>query len=244
MVTELAAVLLAAGISATEFESASKLGFVSAASRIARLGNARINKSAVAAMTGLSRAEVKRLAEPRDQKHTNSKSRQRALRVLDGWQADPDFVGTDSNPRALSLHPASGEFGSLVRKYSGDIPPKAILRELIRLDLVATSGSLVEVRRLDPDRRALRNLETVAATLVPLLARLNAGESRPVRLVGRDLTLNVPDLKAHRLLHKQLNDAIRSFFSSLQNAADGASLPRHKAQKSGRKTMVSVLISD
>jgi hypothetical protein len=244
MVTELAAVLLSAGIGVPEFEDAAKRGFVSAASRIARLGNERLNKSAVAAMTGLSRTEVKRLAEPQIKESSRSRSRQRALRVLDGWQADADFIDSTGSPRDLALKSDAAEFGALVRRYSGDIPPKAILRELIRLDLVTASDTHVRLRKLDPDRRALRNLETAAATITPILARLSGNSNSSGRLVARDLTLTVPDFKAHRLLHRQVNDAIRSFFLNLQNAADGGSLPRKKSSKGGKKTRISVLVSD
>lgn len=244
MVTELAAVLLSAGIGVPEFEEAAKRGFVCAASRIARLGNERLNKSAVAAMTGLSRAEVKRLAEPQLKSNVDSRSRQRALRVLDGWQADADFLDSAGSPRDLALKSDAAEFEVLVRRYSGDIPPKAILRELVRLKLVTVSDTHVKLRKLDPDRRALRNLETAAATITPILARLSGTSHSSGRLVSRELTLTVPDFKAHRLLHRQVSDAIRSFFLNLQNAADGASLPRKKHPNGGAQTKISVLVSD
>jgi hypothetical protein len=85
----------------------------------------------------------------------------------------------------------------------------------------------------------------MSAVLAPMMARLAARRvGGGGLLVGREITLSVPDVKAHRLLHKQLNDAIKSFFLNLQNAADGASLPRTKKQITDRETHISVLISD
>src|SRR4051812_1052192 len=91
LLTELAGVLMLAGVSATEFEAAAKMGFIQAAGRVAKLRNSRVNRSAVATMTGLSRVEVKRLMESGPHA-ASGRARQRALRVLDGWQIDPRFV--------------------------------------------------------------------------------------------------------------------------------------------------------
>jgi hypothetical protein len=244
LLTELAAVLLTAGISAPEFERSAKLAFVKAASRVARLGNARLNKSAVAAMTGLSRAEVKRLSEVDLVAREGSRDRQRALRVLDGWQADPEFLDSAGLPRPLSLQDGDGEFSELVRRYSGDIPPKAILRELDRLELVTSAQKTIRMRKADPDSRPLRELQTLVAALGPILFGLSSSRPAPAKIVTRDLVLRVPDIRAHRLLHKQINEAVRSFFVSLQSAADGASLPRRARVPSVKKTRVCVLISE
>ena len=242
--TELAAVLLAAGISSPEFEHSAKIGFIAAASRIARLGNTRINRSAVAAMTGLSRSEVKRLAESAAEPGTGNRGGQRALRVLEGWQTDPEFVDSSGAPRTLNLSEADTGFEALVRRYSGDIPPKAMLRELLRLGLVFVDEREVRVRKLGPDEAPIRQLESISAALAPLLMRFAARDSPATRLISRELKVTVPDSKAHRLLHRQLNEAIKSFFLNLQNAADGASLPRLKSRQRGRNTYVSVLVSD
>jgi hypothetical protein len=244
LLTELAAVLLTAGISAPEFERSSKVAFVKAASRVARLGNARLNKSAVAAMTGLSRAEVKRLAGADLVAREGSRDRQRALRVLDGWQADPEFLDSSGLPRPLSLQDGNGEFSELVRRYSGDIPPRAILRELNRLELVTSAQKIIQVRKADPDSRPLRQLQTLVAALGPILSGLSLSRPVPAKIVARDLVLRVPDMRAHRLLHKQVNEAVRSFFVSLQSAADGASLPRKPRAPSGKNTRICVLISE
>jgi len=246
LVTELAALLLAAGIGAEEFEHASKIGFVTAASRIARLGNSRINKSAIAAMTGLSRAEVRKLSTAGPDIETSVTRRQRALRVVDGWRSDSDFSDPVGVPLPLSLQKSKTDFELLVRRYSGDIPPRAILRELDRLGLVTVDSNSVQLKKLDTDERTVRRLENASLILAPLLAKLaEKGALNSGRMVGRELSIAVPDMKAHRLLHKQLNDAIKSFFLNIQNAADGASLPRNKKRRTvDRKTHISVIVLD
>jgi hypothetical protein len=244
LTTELGAVLLAAGIGSTEFEAAARVGFVNAASRIARMGNARLNLSGVAAMTGLSRAEVRRVASSGRQPKAPRLNRQRALRVLDGWHGDRDFLDKARRPRTLAFGSETGEFELLVQRHSGDIPPRAILRELQRLELVSVNGQRIAVRRRSAKNQARLKVENVANALTPLLAALAAGTTGKSGLAARELALSVPDDKAHRLLHRQLSEATRAFFVSLRNAADAAESPRRGKTVERRKTLVSVLVAD
>lgn len=244
LLTELASVLMTAGIGAAEFEKASRIGFVRAAARVARLGNSRVNQSAVAAMTGLTRSEVRKISTAKVDRSQSANARQRALRVVDGWKVDPAYLSNKSIPRVLSLKAGRHGFNELVRKYSGDIPPKAILNELLRLGLVAVRTESVLLRRVRPDTHSLHQLQSLISTLTPILTSLGASGSAQKRLVARELSLSVPDGKAHRLLQRQLDEAIHSFFISLQSAAEGASLPRRQVQSGVRDTHVCVLISD
>src|SRR5262245_58118785 len=58
---EFARLLLAAGISSDQFSKLTQLAYLRAASSDARFSNDRINQSAVAAMTGLNRTQVRSL---------------------------------------------------------------------------------------------------------------------------------------------------------------------------------------
>jgi hypothetical protein len=195
-------------------------------------------------MTGLSRAEVKKLAESLAKPHEASPSRQRALRVVDGWLSDVDFLSPEGDPKPLTLQPDGGQFGVLVRRYSGDIPTRAILRELERLELVSVSEAAITLLRVALDQKPLRQLEMISEALVDLLTKFSAKPTPATRLMSREITLSVPDSKAHRILHKQMQEAIRTFFTSLQNAADGGSLPRKKRTGRKKQTYVTVLVSD
>lgn len=243
MLTELARVLLNAGIGVREFEQAAKIAFVRAASNIALLGNSRVNKSAVAAMTGLTRSEVKRIYELIDDASEVETRGQRALRVLEGWCTDPDFVDARGRPRPLSQR-GKHSFAQLVRRYSGDIPPRAILRELIRLDLVNVLDRIVSVRPGAGNKAAVRKVEAVAAALLPTLSRI-ASQDRASRIVSRVLEVPIFDSKARTLVNRQMDSAIRSFFVNVQSASEGASLPRKPPRKSSaRVATISVLVSD
>jgi hypothetical protein len=85
-------------------------------------------------LTGLTRKEVQRLAEPNDAIDTEAIERHnRAARVVAGWVRDADFHGSDGQPAALALDEGAASFAQLVRRYGGDVPARAVLDELLRV---------------------------------------------------------------------------------------------------------------
>ena len=75
----------------------------------------------------------------------------RAARVLAAWVRDDDFSDGSGNPRELPISEDSGgqdrTFAGLARRYSGGIPYRAVLDELIRVGAIEiTDAGLVRVR--------------------------------------------------------------------------------------------------
>ena len=92
--------------------------------------------SRIATLTGINRKEVKRIMDqpPGDDNHHVRHNR--AARVIHGWLADPEFVTSGGEPRKLELNSGTGDFATLVKRHSGDIPVRAILDELLRAGIV------------------------------------------------------------------------------------------------------------
>ena len=96
--------------------------------------------SRVSTITGLSRKEVRRLRrieQPDDA--VTVEQYHRAARVIAGWRRDPRFSDGKDRPRQLSLDTDEASFSELVRTYSGDVPPRAILDELLQIGAVRKS---------------------------------------------------------------------------------------------------------
>ena len=141
----LADLMIDADLSMQEFEDIAKRAYVSVASSRAARGNGTVNLSQVAAITGLNRAEVKTLfngARPA----TQAVQKSRAARVVDGWTTDPLFATRTGSPRILQLGEGPQSFSELVRRYAGDIPPRAILDRLERLGLVTVTLNRARAR--------------------------------------------------------------------------------------------------
>lgn len=141
----LARILLRHGMSCLEFEEISRWVFVDVSmheSEFALSSRKRAFKSRAAILTGLSRKEVMRLAElPSPEARGAIPSRNRAIRVVAGWMTHNEFVDGDGRPRELSVNKGQHTFADLVRLYSGDVPHRAILDELMENGLVEKLSS-------------------------------------------------------------------------------------------------------
>lgn len=133
---------------------------------MSRLRNGRINYSRVAAQTGLSRADVKRLLES-DLFDARPIAHAPMERVVNGWRTDRLFAYGPGRPKCLRIAGPGASFAALVRKYGGDVPHRAVLDELRRLDAVADSGSSVWLKASRTLRR--RNNFAFLSPVLPVL---------------------------------------------------------------------------
>ncbi len=133
----LARILIRHGIAYGEFAEVAKTVFVETAAEDFALPGRKSSGSRIAILTGLTRKEVKRLVDQaRQGKPVSRTNPSRAGRVLAGWHSDPRFTGS-GGPLALPFDSDSGpSFSELVRRYSGDMPARAMLEELDRVSAV------------------------------------------------------------------------------------------------------------
>jgi hypothetical protein len=93
--------------------------------------------SRVSVLSGLSRKEVQRVMSQRAEANPEFRERyNRAARVIAGWVRDPAFADPQGDPQALKLEGEGASFNQLVKKYSGDVPARAIRDELLRVGAV------------------------------------------------------------------------------------------------------------
>lgn len=181
-----AAVLLRFGIGYREFAEVLKAAFVDAATEEFGLRGRPTNVSRVAAMTGLTRKEVRRLRGlpvavmeagpgtlPAD--------------VLHRWFTDARFASAPGHPDDLVWEGGERSFTALVRECAVDIPPGAVRAELRRM------GVLVETPdgRLRPARRYV----VPPAGADALLEGLTTGLRTIAMTVGWNATVDVADLR-------------------------------------------------
>lgn len=139
-------IMLRQGISFGEFSEIAKRTYMEIAWDEFTPDDARPSDSRVAIMTGLTRKEVKRLRETRAQAtEVSTNHMNRATRVLSGWFRDPDFCDERGQPRILNMTDDGPQFPALVRRYSGDMPPRAMLEELRRVKAVTVDEDGIHV---------------------------------------------------------------------------------------------------
>jgi hypothetical protein len=125
-------ILLRNGISYGTFADMAKREFVDLAAREFSVTGRKQTVSRIAVLTGLTRKEVKRLSESGAAEDRAAADRyQRAARVVAGWRRDHDFLDRRGAPAVLPITGTENSFQELVRRYSGDIPYRAVLDQLI-----------------------------------------------------------------------------------------------------------------
>ena len=90
----------------------------------------------IAVLTGLNRKEVARLRGAPPPSKADEAWRNRAANVLAAWLVDETFHDRKGDPLDLPLAGESPSFTDLVRKHSGDMYPRSIADELLRLGAI------------------------------------------------------------------------------------------------------------
>ena len=150
LMTPLVRILLRNGISFREFAEVLKDVFVAVCARDLVVPGRRLTLSRIAIVTGLTRKEVSTIVRDdelrRKALETNAN---RAAKILEAWHSDTRFLGPYGFPRDLLIEgdDPSGTFSDLVRENSGDMPVRAMLEELMRVDAarVVEGGEVVRV---------------------------------------------------------------------------------------------------
>jgi hypothetical protein len=122
------------------FLDIAKQTYVEVAATEFRIPGKKQSVSRIALLSGLTRKEVQRLLEAPAANDSEAGERyNRAARVVGGWVRDADFCDTAGNPKVLALQDGTengATFAELVRRFSGDIPFRAVLDELLRVGVV------------------------------------------------------------------------------------------------------------
>jgi hypothetical protein len=168
-------ILIRNGVSFSELTEILKYAFVEVAERDFNLPDRRTSQSRIAILTGLTRKEVAKQKAIIDSGGAPNLigDLNRVSRVLLGWHTDPLFTGPYGMPLELAFEAAEGaDFVGLVRKYSGDMAPRAMLDELLHVGAVerqATGVFKVLMRVYIPesfDPNALQRLGEVVRDFV------------------------------------------------------------------------------
>jgi len=195
----LASFALRFGISAGAMGELVRRAYVDAAEeRLLKEGKKPL-ASRLCALTGLYRKEIVRLKGLPEFVDTVANDRyNRSARVIAGWTRDADFLTKRGKPGVLAMEGSKG-FQELVKRYSGDMTPRAMLEELERLEVVEiTSQNRVKLRGraylpLRNDLDTIRILGTDTADLIETIHH-NFDKDKSQRLFQRKVMyLHIPE---------------------------------------------------
>jgi hypothetical protein len=201
-------ILLRHGVTYGEFSEVVKTSFVTIAAQEFRVPGKKMSKARIAIVTGLTRKEVQRLSEIDQKERFALKTNlNRITRVLSGWHTDPEYTGPYGMPlevRYDSDVPKDVTFVRLVQQYSGDMTPRAMLDELLRVgSVVETDHNWFKVLRreyvpeaLAPDflERLGQGVHDYVQTIEENMQVMDGAGGRFERFVAPELGLKATDL--------------------------------------------------
>jgi hypothetical protein len=160
-----------------------------------------------------------------------------ASRVLTGWHLDSEFLEPSGQPRLLPADGAGASLAGLLRRYAGDIPATALVKELLKSGSVERlgDGSYRAVRRYymprAMDGRAVERSGSVLADLATTIEHnLSRRPSEPSRFEGRAQshcvdTRHLPAFRAYVEREAQaMLERVDDWLAAHEAAAGGAAV--------------------
>ena len=130
-------ILLRNGVSYGTFAELAKWVYVDVASKDFVIKGRKQTTSRVSTITGLSRREVMRVRQlPQPEVTEITERHNRAARVIAAWRREKRFLDEAGKPIPLSMEGSGATFSQLVKLFSGNVPTRAILDELLRVESV------------------------------------------------------------------------------------------------------------
>ena len=177
-------VLLRHGMAYGSFAEIVRRAYVDEGFEYINASGKRANISNVAAVTGLTRKETKRLLESSLLADDASSLRyNRAIRVVSAWASDGRYQTTSGEPAILALDGSEISFSSLVKEFSGDIPTAAMLSVLLSSETVEVSGR---------DVRLLQKAYLPSSTPIEKINILGSDVAELIDTIGHNLQVAPP----------------------------------------------------
>lgn len=170
----------------------------------------RLNVSGISASTGVPRAEVARLLNPRSQLSAQYELQREhsTNRLLKEWHQHPDYQTLEGEPTDLRIYGNGATFETLVKKYGRGIPTRAALDELTRSGAVRmTSPFTVRViRRIAIDGQLTSESARIFADRASKLLAILVKEvtERPRRSAIKHVSGKIGSLAQSAIFRKRL----------------------------------------
>jgi len=130
--------LLRHDVTWSEFSDLSKDAYVLVARSDYGIQGRPTNNARTAILTGLSRREVARVRDRLLQGGviTEDNHGNRISQILTGWHVDSEFTDGNGRPKVLPTTGPTGSLPSLLKRYAGDLPHGAVLKEMQKRELI------------------------------------------------------------------------------------------------------------
>ena len=129
-------ILLRTGIPSGALTELVRQTYVDVAGEEFLIEGKRQTTARISVITGLNRKEVSRLRKLDPLDRADEVWWNRAAHVLASWYRDEAFLDRKGDPLDLSFSEGSPSFVELVKKHSGDMYPRSVADELLRMNAI------------------------------------------------------------------------------------------------------------
>ena len=234
--------LIANGITFPAFSRIGKEVYIDVGTRDFSLSFKKQTDSRVALVTGITRKEIGQIRRGQVPRPASKASLSYgiATRVISRWLAEDAYRDKDGNPAPLPYDQGSPNFVGLVMEVGGDIPPRAIVDELIRVgaaELTATGEVRLTQRAYIPAAGAAAKLAILggdAAELIRAIAH-NIDAPRDGAFLQRKVFYDHIGADALAELRTKVREAGGSFVQEMNNVFAGYDRDRNADAPSGKR---------
>jgi hypothetical protein len=190
--------LMRHGMSYRAFSDVARNVFVDVAEEEFSLPGRKPSHSRTAVLTGINRKDIAKLKDrPHPLSDQSLDAPNPAARVITAWTNDARFHDANANPKPLLVEDQptqSDSFTTLAKEYSSDVPVRALLDELVRINAVERDGDQVRLIvsayvPIADMRENLRIFGTAAADLLNTMDH-NIGREAPGPFLQRTVSYN------------------------------------------------------
>lgn len=190
--------LMRHGMSYRAFSDVARNVFVDVAEEEFSLPGRKHSHSRTAALTGINRKDIAKLKDrPHPLSDNSLDSPNPIARVITAWINDGRFHDDGGRPKALLVEDQptlSDSFTTLVKEYSSDVPVRALIDELVRINAVVREGERVQllVNAYVPIADMSENLRIFGTAAADLLKTMdhNIGREAPGPFLQRTVSYN------------------------------------------------------
>lgn len=231
--------LLRSGISFREFAEIGRIAFVQVAREDYGLRGRPTNMSRIAAMTGISRKDVRRVQQFISEYGDDPRVQLSPLGdVLQYWCTHASFTDEAGQPRPLASSGANS-FETLVQACGGDLPAGAVKVELLRCGVVVedADGCLVVKRReIVPesfDERLITSLAFSLRALASTIAFNTDPKRREQGRIERFVQSNYLTDSSRRVLAAKIRQQIGEFTEEMDDLLSEGEIQQGEGRRVG-----------
>ncbi len=218
--------------------------FVEVAGEEGKLPGRKLSDSRLAVITGIPRKEIAHLRDTFEPLQNLPLDAHVATRLIGRWTSERRFLTPDGAPQILPFEDGEGvSFAELVKQVGQDIPPRAVLDELVRVGAVSVSPHrdiALLVHRYVPSAGTLEKIDMLGSDAAEFIAAIghNIGAPADDAYLQQKIEFDNIGSRGEPILRRRLRRLADSFLRRVEELMALYDRDRNPSAPGGKRTRV------